>query len=420
MIKKDLINYAILSTPLAFIGLPIYINVSDFYIRNFEINIGYLAFIILFVRLFDAVQEPMLGILSDYLIKKKISHKKIIYISSFFLSMSFFGLFNPPLFLQGNQILIWIFLLMTSTYGFYNLCLINFEAMAIVLAKNSKQRVEINSYKEFFGLIGIIIASASPQIIKLFTGNDGSNYFYLSIIFILILFGSIVMLFSKVPEEQKSIGEKFNIKNIIFEIFSNKIFTRLMIILFINSMAVSLPASVITFFVNDILKTPNKIGNFLVVYFLSAGIFVYFWKKITDKIGNILAWKISIFGSVITFIFAYFINSQNYYLFYGVCFFSGMFLGADLIIPPVLISEIVHKNISKITSFVSFWSMINKAGLMFASFSSLIILALLKFDAKNPSPESLFAIPILYAIIPCCLKIIVVLLIIKFKNIKKL
>ena len=420
MIKKNTINYSILSIPLAFVGLPIYINVSDFYIRNFDVNITFLAFIILFVRLFDAVQEPILGIISDYLIKKKISHKKIIYISSIFLAMSFFGLFNPPLFLQGNLILLWIFLLMTTTYTFYNLCLINFEAMAINLAKNSQQRVEINSYKEFFGLIGIIIASASPQIIKILTNNNGSNYFYLSIIFIFILFISIILFFSKVSENQIIISEKLSIKKIIYDIFSNKIFTKLMIIFFINSIAVSLPASVITFFVNDILKVPEKISNFLVVYFLSAGFFVYFWKKITDRIGKILAWKISIIGSVLTFIFAYFIDSQNHNLFYLVCFFSGMFLGADLIIPPALIAEVIHKNIAKITSFVSFWSMINKAGLMFASFFSLIILSIFNFDTKNPSQESIFVIPILYAIIPCALKLIVVLLISKSKKIKNL
>ena len=47
MNKKEKVNYAILALPLSFVGLPIYINVSDFYIRNFEVNIGYLALIIL-------------------------------------------------------------------------------------------------------------------------------------------------------------------------------------------------------------------------------------------------------------------------------------------------------------------------------------------------------------------------------------
>jgi Na+/melibiose symporter-like transporter len=420
MIKKNTLNFAIFSLPLAFVGLPIYINVTDFYIRNFEVNIAYLAFVILFVRLLDGIQEPILGLLSDYLIKRKFSHKKIIYFSSVFLAISFFGLFNPPIWLKQNLVLIWVFILMTTTYSFYNLCLINFEALAVVIAHDSAQRVEVNSYKEFFGLIGIIIASASPQLISLITKNNGQNYFYLSIIFVILLFFSIIFFLRNVTEDQKILSENFNIKNIIKEIFKDKIFIKLMIIFFINSLAVSLPASVITFFVSEILYASDKIGYFLVVYFLSAGIFVYFWKKIIDRIGKIPAWRISIIGSVITFVFAYFINGENYHLFYIVCFLSGVFLGADLIIPPALIAEVVHKKTAKITSYISFWSMINKAGLMFASFFTLISLSIVDFNPQDPTPESLLLIPILYAIIPCALKIIVVLFISKSEKFKNL
>ncbi len=66
--------------------------------------------------------------------------------------------------------------------------------------------------------------------------------------------------------------------------------------------------------------------------------------------------------------------------------------------------------------------MINKAGLMFASFFTLISLSIVDFNPQDPTPESLLLIPILYAIIPCALKVIVVLFISKsekFKNLLK-
>ena len=97
-----------------------------------------------------------------------------------------------------------------------------------------------------------------------------------------------------------------------------------------------------------------------------------------------------------------------------------MFLGADLIMPPALLAEIIHQKQDKISSYVAFWSMINKAGLMFASFLSLIILYLVGFDAKNINQESIFVIPILYAIIPCILKLGVMLFLIFNKKLKKL
>jgi Na+/melibiose symporter-like transporter len=419
MNKKNIINYSVLAIPLAFVGLPIYINVSDFYIRQFDVNMAFLAFIILAVRLLDAVQEPLLGLLSDYLIKKNISHKKIIYVSASFLALSFFALFNPPHFANPSMILLWLGLSMLTTYSFFNLTVINFEALAVIIAKNSEQRIEVNSYKEFFGLIGILIAASSPTLIKLLLKNEENNYFYLSLVFIFLLFFSIIFFFHKVQNEENKILIKFDFRKIFAEIFSNKIFLKFIGIFFINSLAVSLPASVITFYVNDVLKCPEKLGIFLTIYFLSAAIFMIFWKKIAQKIGKINSWSISILGSILTFIFAYFVDSSNSDLFFLICFLSGVFLGADLMMPPAIISEIIHQKHDKISSYLALWSMINKAGLMCASFLSLMVLWLVSFDAKNVNQDSLMAIPIIYAIIPCALKMLVVLLLYKLKNSEK-
>ena len=416
MNKKNIINYSILAIPLAFVGLPIYVNVSDFYVRHFEVNIAFLALIILTVRLLDALQEPLLGLLSDYLIRKNISHKKIIYVSASFLALSFFALFNPPNFLNQSMILLWLGLSMLATYSFFNLTVVNFEALAVIIAKNSKQRIEINSYKEFFGLIGILIAASSPTIIKILLKSDENSYFYLSLIFIFLLFFAIIFFFHKIEIEENKIITKFNIKEIFSEIFANKIFLKFIGIFFINSLAVSLPASVITFYVNDVLKRPEQLGIFLTIYFLSAAIFMIFWKKIAQKIGKINSWSISILGSILTFIFAYFVDSSNSDLFYLICFLSGVFLGADLMMPPAIIAEIIHQKHDKISSYLSFWNMINKAGLMCASFLSLMTLWFVSFDAKNVNQESLMAIPIIYAIIPCALKMLVVLLLYKLKT----
>lgn len=419
MNKKNIINYSILAIPLAFVGLPIYVNVSDFYVRHFGVNIAFLAFIILTVRLLDALQEPILGLFSDYLIKKNISHKKIIYVSASFLALSFFALFNPPNFENKTIILVWLAVSMLTTYSFYNLTVVNFEALAVIVAKNSAQRIEINSYKEFFGLIGVLIAASSPTIIRILLKSDENNYFYLSLIFIFLLFFAIIFFFNKISVEENKITTKFNIKNIFSEIFSNKIFLKFIAIFFINSLAVSLPASVITFYVNDVLMRPQELGIFLTIYFLSAAIFMIFWKKIAQKFGKIDSWLISIVGSILTFIFAFFIDSSNGDLFYLICFLSGVFLGSDLIMPPAIISEIIYQKHDKISSYLAFWNMINKAGLMFASFMSLMVLWLVSFDAKNVNQESLMAIPIIYAIIPCALKMLVVLLLFKLKKSEK-
>ena len=70
------------------------------------------------------------------------------------------------IYLNENQTLIWLVISMLFTYSFFNVTIVCYESLAIILAKDSKDRVAINSFKEFCGLIGILIASAIPFIIK--------------------------------------------------------------------------------------------------------------------------------------------------------------------------------------------------------------------------------------------------------------
>ena len=91
--NKQLFGYAILSLPLAFVGLPIYVNINGFYAKEYGVNLSLLGILLLIARGFDMLQGPFVGYFSTYLMHKKISQKRIILYSSILLSISFFALF---------------------------------------------------------------------------------------------------------------------------------------------------------------------------------------------------------------------------------------------------------------------------------------------------------------------------------------
>jgi Na+/melibiose symporter-like transporter len=92
--KKQLFSYAILSLPLAFVGLPIYVNINGFYAKEYGVNLSLLGVLLLIARGVDMIQGPFIGYLSSYFIHKKVSQKRIILYSSVLLAISFFALFN--------------------------------------------------------------------------------------------------------------------------------------------------------------------------------------------------------------------------------------------------------------------------------------------------------------------------------------
>ena len=123
--KLQIFFFSFLALPLSFVGIPIYLNVSDFYARKFEINLATIGILLIFIRIIDVVQDPLIGYLSDLLSQKKIGRKKIICTSSALLCFAFYLVFNPPESLDKNLSILWFCGSLIATYTCFNFTIIN-------------------------------------------------------------------------------------------------------------------------------------------------------------------------------------------------------------------------------------------------------------------------------------------------------
>ena len=60
-------RYGLLGLPLAFVALPLYVQLPNHYAREFGVPIAALGAVLLGARLFDAVLDPWIGVLTDRL-----------------------------------------------------------------------------------------------------------------------------------------------------------------------------------------------------------------------------------------------------------------------------------------------------------------------------------------------------------------
>ena len=58
----------LLALPLAFVALPMYVNLPHFYATQFAVPLASLGAVLLFSRLADALIDPLLGRFSDCLL----------------------------------------------------------------------------------------------------------------------------------------------------------------------------------------------------------------------------------------------------------------------------------------------------------------------------------------------------------------
>ena len=96
-----LFQYAMLALPVAFAGLPLYIHAPDFYTQHLGLGLGAMGVILLAVRLFDAVQDPVIGYLSD---RYPAYRNHILMSGVVLLTLGLFALFFGPQFAVATSV----------------------------------------------------------------------------------------------------------------------------------------------------------------------------------------------------------------------------------------------------------------------------------------------------------------------------
>jgi len=195
--------------------------------------------------------------------------------------------------------------------------------------------------------------------------------------------------------------------NISLSRLSNSGATRLLILALINSMPVAITSTLFLFFVEDRLQLAGKAAPLLILFFLSAGLSVPFWAKLSNRIGGKKTLLIAMPLSIVGFVGAGFLLQGNMLGFAAICIASGVALGADMVVLPAMFSVALTKAGLKASAAFGIWSFAGKLGLALAAF---IVLPLLERNGFTPgqtnTTQALFTLDIAYAVIPCLLKLI--------------
>jgi len=402
MKNKALFSYAFLAVPLAFIGLPIYIYLPDFYNQNFNISLQEIALILLVTRLFDALQDPAIGLLSDKFFKIR---NKIIAFSCPLLGLSIYFLFSPLGFLDSKiSLIISLFL----TYLFFSIIWINHQALAVSFTRDYSLKTTIIAYRESFFILGIILASLLPAILENYFSAKKS--FELIGIFYFFFICTCAAFFFKFVKFDSQNTATSPLK--LSKIFAPKLRHFFAIFLF-NSIASSIPASLITFYVAQVLNLKSKTGLFLILYFFGLILGIIFWTKLSQKLKNkSKTWLISSAITVAVFPFCFFLREGDLSSYALICVLSGFGFAGDFCLSYSILGDIIcdQKLEGKESTIFSLTNFLVKISFTISSVALLYLLGTIRESGANENSFLSYS----YAILPCFFKVISVVLLFNF------
>jgi Na+/melibiose symporter-like transporter len=405
----QILSYGALGLPLAFIGLPIYVYVPKFYADQFGVSLTLIGTLLILARIVDTVQDPLIGWWSDRFAHVKHFRQKIILYSSVLLLISLVALFNP---LVEGQLWVagWMVVTLILVYTVYSVVMINYYAIAMDLSRDYNEQTRITASREGFTLIGILFVAVAQSVLAAQYG-DVKSYQYLTIVFAALMVWPIYLLYKCIELIDEPIQKQEDIWRVFVVAFKNKAFRKLNIIYLVNGVASSIPATVVLFFIDDVLKAEAYTGAFLATYFLSGALGMLLWIKVSEKIGKKQTWLIAMAISIVTFVWAYSLGAGDIAGYFAICFLSGTALGADMAIPPSMLADVVGEGESP-AKYFGIWIFISKLGLALAGGISFILLGQEGYESgvEVLSEQAIDAISAVYALLPCAIMLIAIVL----------
>ena len=155
----NVLKYSLIAFPLAFAGIPIYLHAPDYYSTNLGLEIEIIGFSLLFLRIFDAVLDPLIGFISDRYFSFR---DKIIYLGSFLLISGFWMIFHP---VTANIITWFCLSVFVCTLGF-SILSINLQAFGGLWDIPRDKVTKVIATRESIGLMGFLISEDLYQLEK--------------------------------------------------------------------------------------------------------------------------------------------------------------------------------------------------------------------------------------------------------------
>jgi GPH family glycoside/pentoside/hexuronide:cation symporter len=395
-----LLCYSMPAFVLAFAGMPLYIHAPDFYATEFSLSLSLLGGMLLVLRLTDAVLDLAMGHAMDRLSSLRLP---IMLASLGMLGIGMLILFNP---FAASPALSFFIGVLFATLAFSAIS-INLNSLGAHWQQGTANITRLTTLREACGLLGLIIAVTLPSILMQFMSKADSFSLTSLLLILSIAFAALAFRYW-----YRSTHHHFTTTSVSLPFWQrihrlSNAKRRFFLVYGISIFASSIPAVLVLFFIRDRLGVEEHTGLFLLLYFLSGIIVMPLWQRLSVHIGISRSWAWSMLLACVSFVWASFLGTGDSVEYGIICILSGMAFGAELALPPALLTQLMQQETTETHSatYFALMAFLLKASMALAAALTLPMLELGGFVAgAENSSSALSLLSVTYALFPCALK----------------
>ncbi len=404
---RQYLAYGALRAPLALLELPLFVLLPAYYSQHLGVDLALVGITLFIARLVDAGADPMIGLTLDQ--PRTRSHRRtVIWLTLPLLALAYSALFWPP---PGMSPALWLGTTSIVAYLSYSVISIAYQAWGTQIGTHPTERVQLTAWREGCGLVGVLLSAAflQPQYALLLVSS----------FIVLAVLAGVLLRYAPQPESPIAAAPAYETTARAAaplpanqaswrSVFRYKALRWLLGIFICNGIATAIPATLLLFYVSDVLQTPHYAPLFLVTYFLAAALGMPAWPLLARHLGLRRTWLVGMALAIAAFLFAYPLESGAVAGFLIVCGLTGLALGADLALPAALLATVLAAPgapAQREATVLGAWNLATKLNLAIAAGVALPALALLGYT-PNTDTTGQAALAAVYALVPCALKLI--------------
>ena len=384
--------YAIFAIMLGAAGLPIYIHAPKFFVDQYGVSLGALGAALFVLRLLDFVQDPLLGTLAE---KTSAARARPVWAAIAVMALGMVGLFaiTPPI-----APVLWFSLTLLCVFSGFSFLTIRLYAQGVT-SFGAERQLALARWRETGSLLGVYCAAMAPSLLFAMTDRPFAA-FAVGFAGLAIIAGFVMSKHWSPTAQERRSGGGFSTA------LADPVVRQLLILAVLNTAPVAVSSTLFLFFVESRLQAPDMAGLLLILFFISAAISAPLWTFLAGRFGPRPVLLVAMIAAIVSFFYAFFLQSGQVNAFMLICIASGVTLGADLSILPAVFAKRLAVTKAQAAVGFGFWNFASK--LSFALAAIIVLPALERFGYQpgmTNTQSGLLALSMGYAAVPCILKL---------------
>lgn len=395
----------------AAMALVIAVFLSKFYVDVVLIPAGILAVAIALGRAFDAVVDPFLGYLSDHTNSRWGRRRPWILAGVLGNACAFYALLSPPEGLSQSAVVWWFGLAFVASFVFGAMSLVSRRAFEVEMTFQRLERQRLYGITAAFIALGTIVGGMMPTVLRaLGVLTPRLQMERAAQIYVLgyLLTNAYFLWTARERREFARRGEAPFVPG-VRRALRSKPFRQMFLAHTITAIPMSMPAVLMPFFVQYVLKLEGLkwTGLYVSAYLLSGLVCLPLWMLVARRLGKRATWLILSGVCVSGLVCKSLLGPGDTYVMLALQVFLGSQFAATLFLNGAMHADVIdydelHTGTRREAQFTALWSIIPKFALVAGAALPLAVLGSVGYVPNAPvqTEEVLLTVRLLFGATP--------------------